>query len=590
MDRRSFVQLLALPAVAAGAESDAHFTVEARFYDKLPYKKIKCKLCPRECVIDDHERGYCGVRENRGGTYYSLVYARVCAAHVDPIEKKPLFHFLPGSMAFSVATAGCNVNCKMCQNWDISQSRPEQVNSTYLPPKELSSLCRQNQCPSIAYTYSEPVVFSEYVLDSAEAGRAAGVKSVVISGGYIQEEPLKQLCARVDAIKIDLKGFSEKFYKEVVNGELKPVLNTLVTIRKLGIWNEMVYLVVPTLNDSDEEFRGLARWIKTELGPDVPLHFSRFYPEYLLKNLPPTPVADAGTRQGHLRRRRSALRVYRQCSRPSGREHLVPEMPPRGGGARRLHRQGDASRQGQVPVLPTSHPGHLGRVSIAYEEVWAFGIVGVVRGGGSASGGRRLGGGGQAPKIRQPAVAGSFYPADPKELGSMIDGFLAKAAPPPLDNVVALVAPHAGYQYSGPVAAYSYALLKGRKFDRVVVIAPSHYEGFDFSSVYDGAAYATPFGQVPVDQAFAAKLAKAALDQAFRGWPYAVRGPSGAFYRGSTALPATRAGAVPAGAGDYGRSELRCLPRSRRGAGQAGPGNQHPDRGQLRPFPLSYVR
>jgi pyruvate formate lyase activating enzyme len=291
MDRRAFVQLLALPAVAAGAaESDARFTIEARFYEKLPYKKIKCKLCPRECVIDDRERGYCGVRENRGGTYYSLVYARVCAAHVDPIEKKPLFHFLPGSMAFSVATAGCNVNCKMCQNWDISQSRPEQVNSTYIPPKDLAALCRQNQCPSIAYTYSEPVVFSEYVLDSAAAGRAAGVKSVVISGGYIQEEPLKQLCARVDAIKIDLKAFSEKFYKEVVNGELKPVLNTLATIRKQGTWSEVVYLVVPSLNDTDEEFRGLARWIKTELGPDVPLHFSRFHPEYLLKNLPPTPL------------------------------------------------------------------------------------------------------------------------------------------------------------------------------------------------------------------------------------------------------------------------------------------------------------
>ncbi|MGD0869208.1 MAG: AmmeMemoRadiSam system radical SAM enzyme [Bryobacteraceae bacterium] len=291
MDRRLFLQTLALPCLAArAAETDARFTIEARFYEKQPYKKIKCKLCPRECVIDDRERGYCGVRENRGGTYYSLVYARVCAAHADPIEKKPLFHFLPGSMAFSVATAGCNVNCKMCQNWDISQVRPEQVDSSFIPPKDLAGLARRYQCPSIAYTYSEPVVFCEYVLDSAEAGRAAGVKSVVISGGYIQEEPLKQLCGRVDAIKIDLKGFSEKYYKEVVNGELKPVLNALVTIRKLGTWNEVVYLVVPTLNDSDAEFRGLARWIKAELGRDVPLHFSRFHPEYLLKNLPPTPL------------------------------------------------------------------------------------------------------------------------------------------------------------------------------------------------------------------------------------------------------------------------------------------------------------
>src|ERR1035438_9237620 len=168
MDRRRFLHTAALPclaacaaerAIAKPAANDAQFTIEARFYEKLPYKKIKCKLCPRECVIDDHERGYCGVRENRGGTYYSLVYSRVCAAHADPIEKKPLFHFLPGSMAFSVATAGCNVNCKMCQNWDISQSRPEQVDSTFIPPKDLAGLARRYQCPSIAYTYSEPVVF-----------------------------------------------------------------------------------------------------------------------------------------------------------------------------------------------------------------------------------------------------------------------------------------------------------------------------------------------------------------------------------------------------------------------------------------------
>ncbi|MGD1156437.1 MAG: AmmeMemoRadiSam system radical SAM enzyme [Terriglobia bacterium] len=282
--------LFAGPLVAPAVENDAQFIREAKFYEKLPYKKIKCKLCPRECVIDDQERGYCGVRENRGGTYYTLVHSRVVTAHIDPIEKKPFFHFLPGAEAFSVATAGCNVNCKMCQNWDISQVRPEQVRSTYVPPDRLTALARQNNCPVIAYTYSEPVIFLEYVLDCAQAVRAAGVRSVVVSGGYIQTDPLNQLCARVDAIKIDLKAYSEKFYKEVVNGELKPVLEALVTLRKNGTWNEIVYLVVPTLNDGDSEFRGLARWIKSELGPDVPLHFSRFHPEYLLKNLPPTPL------------------------------------------------------------------------------------------------------------------------------------------------------------------------------------------------------------------------------------------------------------------------------------------------------------
>ena len=291
MERREFLQIAALPSLGGHTvQSDAQFIREARFYDKLAYKKIKCKLCPRECVIDDRERGYCGVRENRGGTYYTLVHSRICAAHVDPIEKKPLFHFLPGTLAFSVATAGCNVNCKMCQNWEISQVRPEQVDNTFLSPKDAAAVAQERHCASIAYTYTEPVVFIEYVLDAADAGHAAGLKSTVISGGYIQEEPLRQLCRRVDAIKVDLKAFSEKFYKEVVNGELKPVLNALVNIRVQGTWNEIVYLVVPTLNDSDQEFRGLARWVKSELGPDVPLHFTRFSPEYLLKNLPPTPI------------------------------------------------------------------------------------------------------------------------------------------------------------------------------------------------------------------------------------------------------------------------------------------------------------
>ena len=278
------------PALPPAVERDSRFIVEAKFFEKLPFKKIKCKLCPRECVIDDRERGYCGARENRGGTYYTLVHSRVCTAHVDPIEKKPLFHFRPGTMAFSVATAGCNVNCKMCQNWEISQVRPEQVPSNYLPPRDLAALARQYDCVSIAYTYSEPVVFYEYVKDGAEAGRAMGVRNVVITGGYIQQGPLKEWCKVVDAIKVDLKAFSEKFYKEVVNGELKPVLETLVTIRKQGTWTEIVYLVIPTLNDGDQEFRALAKWIKSNLGPDVPVHFTRFHPEYLLTNLPPTPI------------------------------------------------------------------------------------------------------------------------------------------------------------------------------------------------------------------------------------------------------------------------------------------------------------
>jgi len=308
LDRRSFLRCALASGAALGVsksagaaagrpstaiepkQDDARFAVEARFYQKLDNRKIKCKLCPRECAVGDKERGYCGVRENRGGTYYSLVHSRVCAAHVDPVEKKPLFHYLPGSLAFSVATAGCNVNCKFCQNWDISQARPEEIPAEFTPPRRVAELAKQYACPTIAYTYSEPVVFAEFVMDTADAGHEAGVRSIVVSNGYIQEEALKAAYGKMDAVKIDLKSFSESYYNKVVTGQLKPVLETLVNLRKMGKWTEIVYLVLPTLNDSDAEFRGLAQWIKANLGADVPLHFTQFHPQYLMKNLPITPV------------------------------------------------------------------------------------------------------------------------------------------------------------------------------------------------------------------------------------------------------------------------------------------------------------
>ncbi len=276
---------------AAASPDDSRYRKEALFYQKLPNRRIKCKLCPRECIVGDKERGYCGVRENRGGTYYTLVHSRVCAAHIDPIEKKPLFHYLPGTLAFSVATAGCNVDCKFCQNWDISQSRPEQVPANYLPPQTIAALAAQNRCPTIAYTYSEPAVFSEFLMDTADAGHQAGIRSVAISNGYLQDEALRTAYAKMDAVKIDLKAFSQAFYRDVVGGELKPVLDSLVTLRKMNKWTEIVYLVVPTLNDGDQEFRSLAGWIRTNLGGEVPLHFTQFHPDYLLRNLPITPVS-----------------------------------------------------------------------------------------------------------------------------------------------------------------------------------------------------------------------------------------------------------------------------------------------------------
>jgi pyruvate formate lyase activating enzyme len=306
-DRRTFLKTVALPCLAACAatclhtrplfaggssatEDDARFRIEARFYEKLPGRNVRCHLCPRSCVVGDRQRGHCRVRENRGGTYYTLVHSRVCAAHVDPIEKKPFFHFRPGILAFSLATAGCNVNCKFCQNWEISQAMPEDLPATYLPPADVAAIAKKNQCPAVAFTYSEPTVFNEFVTDAADAARDQGIRAVVVSNGFIQREPLKRLCRHVDAIKIDLKAFSPQYYREVVNGELQPVLDALVTTRKDAKWMEIVHLLVPTLNDKDTELRDLARWVKSNLGTDVPIHFTRFHPLYRLKNLPPTPV------------------------------------------------------------------------------------------------------------------------------------------------------------------------------------------------------------------------------------------------------------------------------------------------------------
>lgn len=280
-----------LPFVQSGvAKAQNSDLVEARYYEKLANRKIKCLLCPRECVIDDLERGYCGARENRAGTYYTLVYGKPCSANIDPIEKKPLFHFLPGTQAFSIATAGCNVLCKFCQNWEISQARPEQIRSIDMPPNKVAEIASNNNCKSIAYTYTEPVIFTEYMYDSAAEGNAKGVKSVMISNGYIQAKPMKDLCKVLDGVKIDLKAYTNRFYKELVSGELKPVLDTLLLLKQENMWTEIVYLVIPGQNDNKSELEQLCKWIYQELGPDTPIHFTRFSPQYRLKNLPATPV------------------------------------------------------------------------------------------------------------------------------------------------------------------------------------------------------------------------------------------------------------------------------------------------------------
>lgn len=279
------------PQAAIPVDDDHGFVREARFYHKLPDGKVRCTLCPRECSMREGVRGYCGVRENRHGSLYTLVYGRVCAAHIDPVEKKPFFHYMPGTVAFSVATAGCNVNCKFCQNWELSQASPEEAPGESMPPARVVELAKQYNCPTIAFTYTEPIVASEFVMDTADLAHEQGIRAIEISNGYIHKDALEPVYGRMDAVKIDLKAFSDWYYRKVVVAELKPVLDTLVALVKLGKWTEIVYLLVPTMNDSDAELTALARWIKANLGVTVPLHFSQFHPDYKMLDLPITSVA-----------------------------------------------------------------------------------------------------------------------------------------------------------------------------------------------------------------------------------------------------------------------------------------------------------
>jgi pyruvate formate lyase activating enzyme len=279
-----------LGADPSEVDEESIFRREASYYEKLPELKVECRLCPRRCSVDDAERGYCGVRENWEGTYYTLVYGRACTYHLDPVEKKPLFHFLPGSAAFSVSTAGCNVECKFCQNWQLSQSRPEALPSYPLPPKVLLAEADRAGAQVVAFTYAEPVVCAEYMRDTAAAGKGGRLRTVMISNGYIEAEPMEELAAVLDGVKIDLKAFRDSFYRELVNGKLQPVLDTLVLLARKGVWFEIVYLMVTGKNDEPQEIREMSRWIASELGPEVPVHFTRFHPTYKLKNLPPTPL------------------------------------------------------------------------------------------------------------------------------------------------------------------------------------------------------------------------------------------------------------------------------------------------------------
>ena len=266
---------------------------EAMLYTPLPGGEVRCNLCNHRCKIKEGERGICGVRENRDGKLYSLVYGKVVAEDIDPIEKKPLFNFLPGSRAFSIATVGCNFHCKHCQNFHISQYPHEhggEIIGQDRTPEEVVVATKGAGCETIAYTYTEPTVFYEFAYDTALLAQEEGIKNVFVSNGYMSADAARQLAPYLDAINIDLKVFTDKAYKDLCGARLKPVLKTIQLMKELDVWVEVTTLIIPGLNDGEQELRDIARFVKS-VGPEVPWHVSQFYPAYKLLDKPRTPVA-----------------------------------------------------------------------------------------------------------------------------------------------------------------------------------------------------------------------------------------------------------------------------------------------------------
>ena len=265
---------------------------EAMLYEKLSEGKVKCNLCNHRCTIKDGNYGICGVRQNVDGALFTLVYDRIISSHIDPIEKKPLFQFYPGSTAYSIATVGCNFTCRHCQNSDISQLPREKkgyIVGEKMGPEEIVREAHSSGCKSIAYTYTEPTIFFELAYETAQRAHDKGIKNIFVSNGYMTPEALEEISPYLDGINIDLKSFTEKFYKEICGGRLEPVLDNIKLAKRLGIWVEVTTLIIPTLNDSQDELRQIAEFLR-DVDSNIPWHISQFYPTHQMINLPRTPV------------------------------------------------------------------------------------------------------------------------------------------------------------------------------------------------------------------------------------------------------------------------------------------------------------
>lgn len=265
--------------------------MEAVLFDRLAERKVQCHVCAHECRIASGKRGICGVRENRDGTLFTLIYNTVSSEAVDPIEKKPLYHFLPGTLSYSQGTIGCNFRCSHCQNWTISQVTLDKAYTRELTPDQSVARALQSGSKSMSWTYNEPTIWHEFTSDSARLAHQSGLKTVYVTNGYITEDALRDLSPHLDAFRVDIKAFTDEFYRDICRAHLQPVLDSSVVARELGMHIEVINLIIPGKNDSSDETRSLIEWVRDNLGPQTPIHFTRFYPMYRMDDQVPTPVA-----------------------------------------------------------------------------------------------------------------------------------------------------------------------------------------------------------------------------------------------------------------------------------------------------------
>ena len=446
---------------------------KAMYFNKLSDDKVQCTLCPFNCVLSPGQTGLCKARKNVDGEMISLTYGKPVSLAIDPIEKKPFFHFYPGTQAFSLGTAGCNLHCDFCQNWQISQVSPEKVPNYEISSENIVKKAIESGSKSIAFTYNEPIVFYEMMLETAKLAKQKSLRTVMVTNGYINTEPLEELAEYIDAANVDLKAFTEKFYSKHTGATLEPVLRSLKTLKKKGVFIEVTNLIVPGENDTEKEITELCEWIKTNLGKETPLHFSRFFPAYKLQNVPPTPV--------------ETLKMAKKIAEKVGLKNVYIGNVITEGGENTI-----CPKCGKVVIERERYNVKKNRLENGKCPKCGKEITGMF----------------EKKRIREEVVAGMWYPDNATELTNMLEELDKKCDAQKVENTSGLIVPHAGFIYSGHTAACGFKAVSGNNYEVAVILGTSHRYREGIVSVYDGSFAKTPIGNLKINRELTEKLIK----------------------------------------------------------------------------------